>query len=674
MKRKNTPRLFRLSTIVWLLSAYLLTASAAQAYPVNFTDDRGTHVTIESRPTRVVSLVPSVTEALFRIGAGDTVKGITYHETYPPETVRTAVIGGFFSPSVERIKRVQPEIIFISDLHRDVIDAFKNEPVHLIHIHTDGIADSIEDIRLLGRIFDCRDQAASVIESIRRDLDLIRRKVSGIPWDKRKRVIRLMGRDRVMTPGKDSFQNELIRAAGGISPDFTKEGPVVEVTLEQWKAFNPQVVYGCGGDEQAAGKFFNQPGWKDVEAVKNGQIYYFPCDLTCRASTNTGYFVSWLASAIYTEEFSNETHRVLPEKIIETRAIQLPLDYVKSARIATSTIEDFINKTLIIDFSEPIAVVSTLEGQRTGIRTVANHYSSPPCWSLGHHRGLETIRKRILNILGTTEESASFLFTGADMENLSIQRQSYRDMTVFALVTAGVRTNAVRMAKDEAGYYEPGTINVIVMTNMALSPRAMTRAVISATEGKAAALFDMDVRSAYTPLPHRATGTGTDEIIVVQGAGSRVDNAGGHSKLGELIARAVYAGVTEAVFKQNGIETKRNVFHRLKERKMTVLGLVGTHLCDCIASRSDFASAVEAVLLDPRYAGFMESALAVSDDHQAGLIQDLTAFEDSCRRIAEEIAEKPIGRMEEIVAMDDLPKPLGLAVNAVLNGVYFKLK
>ena len=35
---------------------------------------------------------------------------------------------------------------------------------------------------------------------------------------------------------------------------------------------------------------------KDVDAVKENRIYNFPCDLTCRASVNTGIFVSWLAS------------------------------------------------------------------------------------------------------------------------------------------------------------------------------------------------------------------------------------------------------------------------------------------------------------------------------------------------------------------------------------------
>ncbi|MBR9986561.1 MAG: adenosylcobinamide amidohydrolase, partial [Desulfosarcina sp.] len=73
------------------------------------------------------------------------------------------------------------------------------------------------------------------------------------------------------------------------------------------------------------------------------------------------------------------------------------------------------------------------------------------------------------------------------------------------------------------------TINIIVLANMRLTPRAMNRAIISATEAKTAALQDLDIRSSYTPMTNPATGTGTDNIIVVQGDGTRIDNAGGHT-------------------------------------------------------------------------------------------------------------------------------------------------
>ncbi|MEA1991132.1 MAG: adenosylcobinamide amidohydrolase [Thermodesulfobacteriota bacterium] len=297
--------------------------------------------------------------------------------------------------------------------------------------------------------------------------------------------------------------------------------------------FNPQVIYGCGGDRETAKKLFDRPGWKDVEAVRNDKIFFFPCDLTCRASTRAGYFVSWLSAGIYEDEFSKKEEQVLKDQAFRSRKLDLDLDYVKDVRISYSTIHDFSNKTLIIDFTKPLSLVSTLEGERRGIKSIDNHYSSPPCWGIGHNLGLKEIRKRVYEVIGKSEDTAGFLFTGADMDNLAIKKESFREMEVYALVTAGVKSNAVRMSADEGRFYEPGTINIIILPNMKLSRRAMTRAIITATEAKTAALQDLDIRSSYTPRIHQATGTGTDNIIVVEGEGIQVDNSGGHSKMGE---------------------------------------------------------------------------------------------------------------------------------------------
>jgi iron complex transport system substrate-binding protein len=464
----------------------------------------------------------------------------------------------------------------------------------------------------------------------------------------------------------------LIRAAGGITLALGKKGNIVVITREEWIRFDPQVIYGCGGDRETAGKFFNRPGWKDVDAVKNGRIFYFPCDLTCRASTNTGYFVSWLASRIYTDEFSKEEDQVLEEKVFKSRGLELDLDYIKEARISYSHIHDFLNKTLIIDFKEPMSLVSTLEGERKGIKSVGNHYSPPPCWGIEHKNGLKGVRERVYRVINKSEETSSFLFTGADMDNLAVKREKFNEMEVFALITAGVKSNSVRMSKDNGRFYEPGTINIILLPNMKLTPRAMTRAIISATEAKAAALQDLDVRSSYSPLVHQATGTGTDNIMVVRGTGIRIDNAGGHSKMGELIAKAVYRGVQEAVFKQNGLRAERNVFQRLKDRNISLFELVSLDECECSVKRSDLVAELEALLLQPRYASFVTLSLTLSDDYEAGLVDDLGSYELWCKNVAGEIAGKEIEVMLDLIAFDKIPAVVRMALNSILNGIYYR--
>jgi adenosylcobinamide amidohydrolase len=478
-----------------------------------------------------------------------------------------------------------------------------------------------------------------------------------------------MSIDPLMVPGDDSFQNEMIRAAGGIAPVLGKSGPAVEMTKEEWLRFDPQAVYGCGGHVRRTDPLFEQPGWKDVAAVREGRIFDFPCNLTCRAGIHTADFVSWLSARLYEDEFSRRENLVLEETVTGSRPLPLDIDYVTNAQVAESRLWDFVNKTLVVGFSEPMAVLSTLEGMRKDIRYIGNHYASPPLWKIAYSGGLDAFRPRVLSVIETPAAETALLFTGADMANLAEAHASFRQLSATALVTAGAAGNAMRMGKDAGAFYEPGTINILILPGARLSPRAMNRAVITATEAKTAALLDLDVRSTYSGSRHRATGTGTDNIIVAEGRGPNIEYTGGHSKMGELIARAVYAGVTQALHRQNGYTVARSVFRRLSERGIDLFGLLDADACECIENKGRTLSELEEVLLVPRYAAFLEGAFALSDDYEKGLVSDLTAFQAQCREIAAALSGNDAASLQPLVSTGSAPPVLEEALNALLNGI-----
>jgi len=97
----------------------------------------------------------------------------------------------------------------------------------------------------------------------------------------------------------------------------------------------------------------------------------------------------------------------------------------------------------------------------------------------------------------------------------------------------------------------PGTINVFLFTRAGLSPAAMANLLITVTEAKVEALKELDVRSVYN-RELQATGTGTDEVMIVSGRGERVERLKGHSELSIQAGRAVLEAVAEAIKKQGG--------------------------------------------------------------------------------------------------------------------------
>ena len=658
-----------LASFVFMALFMATGCGAATAYPLEFRDSTGSKIVIPARPERVVSLVPGHTQIIQSLGAGDAIVGVTLHDDFLSENAEVKIVGGFRSPSVRRIEEVHPDLILLSSLHGEVREHFTGRECLLVELKVDSFRGLYETIELLGRVFGKEARAAEIVESLKEELALVSRKLKPIPADRRKRVVRIMGSDPQTVPGDDSFQNELIRAAGGVPPKLGKAGGAVEMSLDEWRKFNPQVITTCGGKESLMAGLLSREGWKDVDAVLNGRILDFPCNLICRASVRSGQLVSYLASTLYEEHFSEPEKLAGDRRRTATRSIDIPLDYVQDARVVEHMLFDFVNKTLVVDFRAPMRVLSTLEGDRRGLLSVGNHYSPPPCWSIGHRIGLEEWRKHVHRGIGKSMQGCSLLVTGADMDNLAVARAEHGDLAVHALVTAGVVSNAVRMSRDEGRYIEPGTINIILMTNRRLTPRAMARLVISATEAKTAALQDLDVRSSQEPARWQATGTGTDEIIVVEGRGRRIDNAGGHCKVGELAARAVHEGVTEAVRLQNGLTRKRHIFRRLQERRIDLHGLLGQ--CACTRGSEDLRerlATLEDLLLQPRCAAFLEAALALSDAHERGLVSNLEPFALWCRGMAGEIGGKEITHWAEPIQDEALPAALRMALNALLNG------
>jgi len=215
-------------------------------------------------------------------------------------------------------------------------------------------------------------------------------------------------------------------------------------------------------------------------------------------------------------------------------------------------------KTFLASFAKERRCLSTREGFKK-VKVVANNYNPPPLWEFVHQNYNVYVNK-ILSDLNLSSAKTAMLLTGADMDNFALKKEEYLEFKVFALVTAGTKSNAQRIGVDKAGSLERdgrfetlGTINVIILTDALLSEGAMVRGMITLTEAKVIALEDLDIRSSYDP-EIRATGTGTDNAIIVSGQGARIDYLGGHSKMGELMARAVTSAVKEAIFKQNGIK------------------------------------------------------------------------------------------------------------------------
>lgn len=229
-------------------------------------------------------------------------------------------------------------------------------------------------------------------------------------------------------------------------------------------------------------------------------------------------------------------------------------------------------------FLMPHRVISTCGaagGLRDDLAYLYNHQSGEPSGHIRHSnqviaRSPDVYRDAVAKRYGLPPHRCATLGTAANMRHAVIRHESFRDLEVVAVCTGGVEGNAGR-AGDPASMYEKdgsfervsdrepvehGTINTLVFINRELTPGAMVRTVMTATEAKTAALQELAVNSRYSD--GLATGTGTDQIGVASclGTGIPLISAGKHSKLGELIGKTVHDAVHETLGLQNELTSE----------------------------------------------------------------------------------------------------------------------
>ena len=145
------------------------------------------------------------------------------------------------------------------------------------------------------------------------------------------------------------------------------------------------------------------------------------------------------------------------------------------------------------------------------------------------------------------------LMTAAWTEFARCAVESLGGLTVAAVVSVGLSNTSSAGVTPPIGLPEegleapatstppPGTINVVLLVDGALTPAAMVNAVITATEAKTMTLAAWDVK---TPEGDDASGTSTDTVVVAcTGRGEELSYAGPATPVGWLAARAVRAAM-----------------------------------------------------------------------------------------------------------------------------------
>jgi iron complex transport system substrate-binding protein len=174
-------------------------------------------IPLQADAKRVISIIPSATEMLFAMGAGDRVIGIGSYDKFPPESQKLPRIGGLIDPNVEQILQMRPDLVVMYGTQTEFKRRLERAHIPYYSYEHKGLADITETIRTLGMRVGVAAAANALAERIERQLADIRERVAK---SRRPKTLLVFGRERgslrnIDASGGVGFLHDMLETAGG---------------------------------------------------------------------------------------------------------------------------------------------------------------------------------------------------------------------------------------------------------------------------------------------------------------------------------------------------------------------------------------------------------------------------------------------------------------------------
>jgi cobalamin transport system substrate-binding protein len=253
-------------------------------------------LTLDRRPERIVSLVPSVTEMLFAIDAGSQVVAVDEDSNYPTDAPKTDLSG--FAPDIAAVAARRPDLVVISDdLAAGPLQAL-NIPV-LLTPRATTLNDTYRQIGQLGTLTGHEPEA----EALRRQMAGQIAQVAEGVLPRAKPLTYYYELDPTLyTVTSRTFVGSIFKMLGLTSvADHVgpRGGGYPQLSPPALIRSDPDTIFLADGNccRQSADTVAARRGWGTISAVRTGRIYVLDDDIATTWGPRTVDLVRAVAAA-----------------------------------------------------------------------------------------------------------------------------------------------------------------------------------------------------------------------------------------------------------------------------------------------------------------------------------------------------------------------------------------
>src|SRR3989440_336812 len=242
---------------------------------VAVTDDAGRRVTLAAPARRVVSLLPSFTEILFAIGAGDRLVGRTAWCDYPPAALAVPSVGDGMPPNVEAVAARRPDLVVV---YRSGPNATAAQQLERLGVQTVLFdLNRLEELGSVARRLGVLTGRTAARDSLARAMGSLVSQGPESPTPNPKSLAFIVWDNPPIVIGAGRFLDRLPGLPGARHVVHDIATPSAQVSIETIAARNPGFI-ALLSDTAAPPRYADRPEWRVVPAVRQRRSFVVPDD------------------------------------------------------------------------------------------------------------------------------------------------------------------------------------------------------------------------------------------------------------------------------------------------------------------------------------------------------------------------------------------------------------
>jgi len=282
---------------------------AEVTFPVVITDGTGQDVTIESKPEKIVSLIPSNTEIAYGLGLEEQIVGVSDFDNFPEQVAEKEKVGGM-EFNVEKIISLKPDLVLAhaSSAHTSEagLQQLRDAGITVLVVNDATTFDQVyESISMVGTASGQKEKADAMIADMKNKTEEIQTKAQAIKEEDRKSVfVEVSPAPEVYAAGKNTFIDEMLQIINAENT-VTEEG-WPKLDSETIIKRNPDVIITTHGyyTPEPVKNVTSRKGWENITAVKENRVVDVHSDKVTRTGPRLTEGLEELAKAVYPDVFN----------------------------------------------------------------------------------------------------------------------------------------------------------------------------------------------------------------------------------------------------------------------------------------------------------------------------------------------------------------------------------